>query len=281
MTPTNPFSAKEVEASFGGRYVLGSELRVGGQGVVYHAKRVRLPDGSACSDEVALKLHLDAKQDKRVQREIEAMKHLRHPALATLLEEGTIVIGGKQVRFIAWQFIEGEALDTKLSKGQLQEVAVVRIAADVTGAIVALWSRRIVHRDIAPKNIMIKPDGRAILIDLGGARHLDNTTITAPGLTFGTVGYFSPEQYRAERALTSASDIFTLAVVLLECLIGRHPTNLDQQQLVTTPPSANALIPSNSKELRDTVDEMLGIRASFRPQIDQLHQRFERMSNKR
>ena len=103
--PTNPFPIAEVTTAFNGRYVLGSELRVGGQGVVYRATRVRLPDGMSCSDDVALKLHLDAKQDKRVEREIEAMKHLRHPALATLREEGTIVIGGKKVRFIAWEFI--------------------------------------------------------------------------------------------------------------------------------------------------------------------------------
>jgi serine/threonine-protein kinase len=277
--PTNPFSVPEVEASFKGRYVLGAELRVGGQGVVYRAKRVRLADGSACSNEVALKLHLDAKQDKRVEREIEAMKHLRHPALATLLEEGTISIGGKQIRYIAWEFIEGEPLDLRLSRGTLTEREAIRIARNVTSAIVALWSKRIVHRDIAPKNIMIKPDGSAILIDLGGARHLDNSSITAAGMTFGTPGYFSPEQFRAERALTSASDVFTLAVVLLECLLGHHPTNHDQHQLATSPPSANVLIPSAGKELREAIDRMLQLRAPFRPPVDKLHATFDRLAN--
>lgn len=276
--PTNPYSASEVEASFKGRYVLGSELRVGGQGVVYRAKRIRLTDGSTSSNEVALKLHLDAKQDKRVEREIEAMKHLRHPALATLLEEGTITIGGKQTRYIAWEFIEGEPLDARLSKGGLSEREVVRIARDVTSAIVALWSKHIVHRDIAPKNIMIKPDGSAILIDLGGARHLDNTSITAAGMTFGTPGYFSPEQFRAERALTSASDVFTLAIVLLECLLGHHPTNLDQHQLASSPPSADVLVPSVAKELRDTINQMLRLRAPFRPPVDKLHATFDRLA---
>ena len=277
--PTNPFSAKEVETSFGGRYVLGAELRVGGQGVVYRARRVRLPDGTACSDEVALKLHLDAKQDKRVEREIEAMKHLRHPALATLLEEGTITIAGKQTRYIAWAFIDGEPLDVRLSKGAITEQEVVRIARDVTSAIIALWAKHIVHRDIAPKNVMIKPDGSAILIDLGGARHLDNTSITAAGMTFGTPGYFSPEQFRAERALTSASDVFTLAVVLLECLLGHHPTNHDQYQLVSSPPSANALVPAVGRELRETIDHMLQLRAAFRPTADKLHSTFQRLTN--
>ena len=279
--PSNPYSASDVEASFKGRYVLGSELRVGGQGVVYRAKRVHLADGSPCNDEVALKLHLDAKQDKRVEREIEAMKHLRHPALATLLEEGTITIGGKQTRYIAWEFIEGEPLDLRLSRGGLMEREAIRIARDVTSAIVALWSKHIVHRDIAPKNIMIKPDGSAILIDLGGARHLDNTSITAAGMTFGTPGYFSPEQFRAERALTSASDVFTLAVVLLECLLGHHPTNLDQHQLASSPPSATVLVPSAGKELRDTIDRMLQLRAAFRPSIDGLQATFQKLAKTR
>jgi len=278
MMPSNPFSAKEVEASFGGRYVLGAELRVGGQGVVYRAKRVRLPDSSACNDEVALKLHLDAKQDKRVQREIEAMKHLRHPALATLLEEGTITISGKQTRYIAWEFIDGEPLDLRLSRGAVTEQEAIRIARDVTSAIVALWARHIVHRDIAPKNIMTKPNGSAILIDLGGARHLDNTSITAAGMTFGTPGYFSPEQFRAERALTSASDVFTLAVVLLECLLGHHPTNHDQHQLASSPPSANLLVPGVGTELRETINQMLQLRAAFRPPADKLHITFQRLA---
>jgi serine/threonine-protein kinase len=278
MTPTNPFSANEVEASFGGRYVFGSELRVGGQGVVYRAKRVRLPDGSACSDEVALKLHLDAKQDKRVEREIEAMKYLRHPALATLLEEGTISIAGKQTRYIAWEFIEGEPLDLRLSRGAVTEHDAIRIARDVTSAIVALWAKHIVHRDIAPKNIMIKPDGSAILIDLGGARHLDNTSITAAGMTFGTPGYFSPEQFRAERALTSASDVFTLAVVLLECLLGHHPTNHDQHQLATSPPSSNSLVPGAGQEFRETINQMLQLRAAFRPPADKVLITFQRLA---
>jgi serine/threonine protein kinase len=246
--------------------------------VVYRAKRIRLPDGSACNDEVALKLHLDAKQDRRVEREIEAMKHLRHPVLATLLEEGTITISGKQTRYIAWEFIDGEPLDLRLSRGAVTEQEATRIARDVTSAIVALWAMHIVHRDIAPKNIMIKPDGNAILIDLGGARYLDNTSITAAGMTFGTPGYFSPEQFRAERALTCASDVFTLAVVILECLLGHHPTNHDQHQLASSPPSANLLVPGIGRELRETIDQMLQLRAAFRPPADKLHITFQRLA---
>jgi serine/threonine protein kinase len=122
---------------------------------------------------------------------------------------------------------------------------------------------------------MVRADGSAVLIDLGGARHLDNTTITALGTTFGTFGYFSPEQYRAEHALTSASDVFTLGVVLLECLLGRHPTSFDQTQLAISPPSSTAVVPNVRKELREVIDRMLQVRASFRPSLTFLREKFD------
>jgi serine/threonine-protein kinase len=273
----NPFNPREVETALDSRYVLGAEVRVGGQGVVYRATRVRDSAGDHRNNEVALKLHLDPRQDQRVEREIGAAKDLRHPALATLLEDGTIVINGRLTRYIAWEFIAGEPLDVRLSRGPLNESEVLRIARDVTLAIDAIWSKHIVHRDINPKNIMVRADGSAVLIDLGGARHIDNTTITAPGATFGTVGYFSPEQFRAEHGLTSASDVFALAVVLLECLLGRHPTAHDQVQLATSPPSADVLAPNTRKEFRQIVDAMLKIRAPFRPSLSFLQREFARL----
>lgn len=273
----NPFNKPDIEVALNNRYVLGAELRVGGQGVVYRARRVRDGSGVPCGNDVALKLHLDPKQDERVVREINAAKNLHHPALATLLEEGTITVCGRQTRYIAWDFIVGEPLDLRLSTGALSEQEALRIGRDIISAIAALWSRHIVHRDIAPKNIMVRTDGSAVLIDFGGARHLDKSTITMVGATFGTPGYFSPEQYRAEHALTSASDVFTLGVVLLECLLGRHPTNLDQHLLATSPPSAMALVPNVKEKLRETVDEMLQLRAPFRPSLSQLMAMFDRL----
>lgn len=277
----NPFNVAEIAAALGGRYVLGPELRVGGQGVVYRATRVRDVRGGVCSDDVALKLHLDSKQDERVEREIKAAKSLRHAALAALLEDGVVVIGGKNVRYIAWQYIQGEPLDARLSRGPLDERQTLQVAQDVVSAIAVLWSQRIVHRDIAPKNVMLMPNGRAVLIDLGGARHLDNTTITAAGATFGTPGYFSPEQCRAEHALTSASDVFTLGVVMLECLIGHHPTHGDQNALVSSPVPVASIIPAVTADLRQVIEGMLHPRAPFRPRIAELQARFHELLNAR
>ena len=279
MPTTNPFSSGDLVQALDHRYVLGNELRVGGQGVVYRATRVRDSDGIQRNNDVALKIHLDSIHDQRVEREIAASKNLRHPSLATLLEDGSIVIVGKLIRYIAWEFIEGEPLDARLKRGPLTQSDAVRVARDVTLAIAAIWARHIVHRDITPKNIMIRSDGSAVPIDLGGARYIDNTTITAPGLTFGTVGYFSPEQFRAEHGLTSSSDVFTLGVVLFECLLGRHPTGLDQYTLAMTPPSAASLLPQVRPELRNLLDAMLRLRASFRPTLSVLQSAFEELMN--
>src|SRR5712664_3520878 len=103
MTP-NPFSPRDIEAAFDHRYVIGNEIRVGGQGVVYRATRVRDELGTQRNNDVALKLHLDSRYDERVEREINAAKNLRHPTLATLLEEGSVVVGSKVTRYIAWEF---------------------------------------------------------------------------------------------------------------------------------------------------------------------------------
>lgn len=265
--PQNPFDSQLVEASFRGRYKITKELRVGGQGAVFKATR---DPGTPSSREVALKLHLDPKQDVRVEREIRAMTAMSHPALSQLIEHGLCDVGGTLTRYIAWEYIDGDPLDTVLSKGPLDESSVIRMAADVSSAIGAIWQKRIVHRDINPKNIMLRHGGGAVLIDLGGARHLDETSVTAVGSTFGTPGYFSPEQYRAERALTSASDIFSLGVVLEQSLSGKHPTGYDQQRIASAPPSCHTVAPNTSKALAAVIDKMLSIRAAFRPSIEDL-----------
>jgi len=128
-----------------------------------------------------------------------------------------------------------------MNGGRLLESEVLPIGRDIANAIAALWSQRIVHGDIKPSNIMLRNSGGAVLIDLGILRSFDEENIAkdlrpvdhfAPEQLrpWGTLGYFSPEQARGER-LTCASDIFSLGVVMLEALQGRHPTNFDQRAL--------------------------------------------------
>jgi serine/threonine-protein kinase len=240
--PSQPFEPAKIEAALGGRYNIAAEIAVGGQGVVFRATRTARPDGSPANDDVALKLHFRPGQAVRVQREIEAMESLSHPSLARLIEHGYCDVGVRHSRYIAYEFIEGLNLKQRLNHGgRLLESEVLPIGRDISAAIAALWSQRIVHGDLKPSNIMLRTSGRAVLIDLGILRCFEEDRAPRPLRPvdhfapeqlrpWGTVGYFSPEHARGER-LTCASDIFSLGVVMLECLQGRHPTNFDQRAL--------------------------------------------------
>jgi eukaryotic-like serine/threonine-protein kinase len=236
------FVPTEVEAALGHRYRIDYKIAAGGQGTVFRATRNSLPDGTATNDLVALKLHFDPKQAVRVQREVTALETLSHPNLERLIEHGHCYVSDRKTRYIAYEYIEGHTLKQRLKiGGRLLESEVLPIARDVSAAVAALWSQRIVHGDIKPSNIVLRESGEAVLIDLGVlrvhretvGRPLTPVGFFSPELVrgWGTPGYLSPEQVKGE-TLTCASDIFSLGVVILECLHGWHPTKGDQAGLL-------------------------------------------------
>lgn len=260
------FPLTNTNAALGQRFQVGDVIRGGGQGVVCRGSRIAMPDGRALVEDCAIKYYFDPAQDERVDREVKALEGFRHPNLANILEHGRIVLNGESVRYVAWEYIDGEPLDMKLRGGALSGRTVACIGRDVARAIDHIWSKRIVHRDVNPKNIMLRRgDAEAVLIDLGIARHLFESPLTGPGITWGTYGYLSPEQCRAEPNLTCHSDIFSLGVSLQEALAGHHPTRGDQQNLVAAPPRTSDLVPSSPAALAGIVDLMLSLRAPFRP----------------
>ena len=242
------FVPEEVEAAMGRRYQIGSKIASGGQGAVFRATRTSRADGTASNDLVALKLHFDPREAVRVEREVTALETLSHPNLERLIEHGHCYVGNRKTRYIAYEFIEGQTLRQRLKiGGKLLEHELLPIARDVSAAIAALWSQRIVHGDLKPSNIMLRKSGEAVLIDLGvlrifqesAGRPLRPVGYFSPDLVrgWGTLGYLSPEQARGEK-LTCASDIFSLGVVMLECLQGWHPTKGDQGALMDGIPAS-------------------------------------------
>jgi eukaryotic-like serine/threonine-protein kinase len=272
----HPFAPAEVEAALGQRFLVGPEIAVGGQGVVFKATRKLKPDGTETNDEVALKVHLYRSQDLRVQREIDAMAKISHPTLARFIEDGYCEVAGRRAPYVAWEFIDGMTLSDRLrSGGRLRESEVLAIGRDVSAAIAEVWLRRIVHGDIKPSNIMLKRSGNAVLIDLGAARYLEEDNSPAARRPFGTEGYLSPEQAKGSKALSCSSDIFSLGVVLVECLMGRHPTDHNQIALEEGIRASQYKIAA-STGLLCTLDKMLTIRPSFRPTPAGLSSYFQR-----
>ncbi len=207
------------------------------------------------------------------------MQSISHPCLARLIEQGYCDVAGRHTRYVAWEFVEGQPLSHRLKNGgPLLESEVVTIGRDVAAAIAAIWSQHIVHGDIKPSNIMLRDSGGAVLIDLGAARYLEQDNSPAARKPFGTPGYFSPEQLRGERNLSCASDIFSLGVVLLQCLLGRHPTDYHQSVLEEGIRASRAV--AGSVGLVYMLDKMLTVRPPFRPIPAQLSTYFQRLQEK-
>ena len=275
----HPFVPADIEAALDRRYIVGPEIAVGGQGVVFGATRALRPDGTAAHDVVALKLHLYRSQDIRVEREISAIEDISHPNLARLIEHGYCDVAGRRTRYVAWEFIEGQPLSHRLRSERLLESEVLPIGRDVSAAIAAIWSRRIVHGDIKPSNIMLRDSGGAVLIDLGVARYLEQGNTPAARRPLGTLGYLSPEQIGAEKGLSCASDIFSLGVVMLQSLLGRHPTDYDQSALADGIRASGGRL-GVSTGLLCTLDKMLSVRPAFRPIPAGLSGRFQRLQQR-
>jgi len=237
-------------------------LTPSGQGSVFSAT-LSAPSGGV--DTVALKIYNVGTLEERTDREIAAMRRLSSPCLVRLIGSGTQIVRGSDCIWIETEFIEGRSIATELQDGPLSELRTAAIIRDVAIAIEALWDERIVHRDIKPANVMLTGSGRAVVIDLGLARHVDLSSVTGIGATCGTLGYLSPEQARANHALTCKSDIFALGILAEECLLGRHPTGNQQSYLLTGGPKVATLGLRPSPILETVVDSMIQTDAFRRP----------------
>lgn len=206
-----------------GRYRLGEVIGRGGMSSVYTARDENL------GRDVALKLFApqaaDADELKRQEAEIKLLATLNHPSLVTLFDAGVDTRVPDQPRpFLTMELVEGQDLRGRLrhSPVPLEELAV--IGAGIADALAYVHGLGIIHRDIKPANILlvqVRPGEplRPKLTDFGIARIVDGTRLTATGTMVGTAAYLSPEQAMGS-PLSPATDIYSLGLVLLECIKG-------------------------------------------------------------
>jgi eukaryotic-like serine/threonine-protein kinase len=259
-------TCEQLTSALEGRYIDIQPLRAGGQAIVFKAQRLVTKERAPAGELVALKLFTRLEATERIEREVGAMMRIRHATLANLIEHGTVTLEHTVVRYVASEFVEGEALDHRIVKGPVPPPAVAAIGRDIGTAIEEIWTQLIVHRDVSPKNVMLRTGERdAVLIDLGIAKHLSQTRITTQGTVWGTTGYMSPEQWDGTLELACASDIFALGVVLVEALAGRHPTEGDQHDLLQRRIVVADLVPNAPAGLVQLAQRMLSMRSSFRP----------------
>ena len=203
-----------------GPWEIVAEIGHGGMGEVYRAARI---DGQF-DQQVAIKLVRigmgSSFINERFLHERQILASLNHPNIARLFDGGATDDG---VPYLVMELIEGHRIDAYCQVQRLSITERLQIFLEVCGAVQYAHQRLVIHRDIKPSNILVTNDGVPKLLDFGIAKIVDpardaETTVARPM----TPEYASPEQIRGE-AITTATDVYSLGVVLYQLLTGRSP----------------------------------------------------------
>ncbi|MEU6737956.1 serine/threonine-protein kinase [Streptosporangium sandarakinum] len=210
-----------------GRYRLDTRIGAGGMGEVWRG------EDTVLARTVAVKVLLPGRTDDpgflvRFQGEARAMATINHPGVVDVYDYGVHEVpGAGATAYLVMKFVDGEPLDRLLSRlGSIAPGPAMELISQAASALQAVHDQGIVHRDIKPGNLLVRPDGMLVLTDFGIARSDAASRLTDAGMVLGTAAYCAPEQ--AEGApVTPAVDIYALGVVAYECLAGQRPFDGD------------------------------------------------------
>lgn len=203
--------------TFSGRYEIKDRIGIGGMAEVYRAVDNVL--GRVVAVKVMLPQYAaDADFTRRFRQEAASAANLQSPYIVNVYDWGQ----DGQTYFIVMEFVRGSDLKTAIQqRGAINQRKVAEIGAQVCQALTVAHNQDIIHRDIKPQNIMVQPDGNVKVMDFGIAR-AKNSVEQKTSSVLGTAHYISPEQAQGKE-LTSASDIYSLGIVLYEAATGQLP----------------------------------------------------------
>ena len=215
--------------TFLGPYEILALLGAGGMGEVYRARDMRL-NRTVAVKILPTEFAQDAQSRARFEREAKTISQLNHPHICTLHDVGH----EKGVDYLVMEYLEGETIADRLTKGPLPLDQTIRYGIQIADALHRAHRQGIVHRDLKPGNIMITKSG-AKLLDFGLAKMVEQTMpplisitneptqrrVTAVGTIFGTFQYMAPEQLKGLEA-DAGSDIFAFGCTFYEMLTGKR-----------------------------------------------------------
>jgi hypothetical protein len=218
-TPTAARTASDLAgAVLSGRYALRALLGRGGMGEVYEAADLRL-DRTVAVKVMRPELAADRRFVARFEREARTAARLQHPGIV-----GVFDVGEDEGRvFTVLEHVPGRTLAELLrSEGPLAPARVAAIGADVADALAHAHVRGVVHRDVAPGNVMVRDDGVVKVLDFGIARALQGSGVLPSATARGTLAYAAPEVLHGEPG-DQRVDVFGLGAILYELLGGTPP----------------------------------------------------------
>ena len=248
-----------------GAYRLEAVLGHGGMGTVWLARRI---DGRF-EGQAAVKLlsaaMIGRPAEQRFVQEGSVLAKLRHPHIAQLIDAGVTPAGQP---YLVLEFVDGERIDAHAERHHLSIDGRVKLFLDVLAAVSHAHNHLIVHRDLKPSNILVTGSGVVKLLDFGvasllGAGQSDLTRESGAGLT---PEFAAPEQLLSE-PVTTATDVYSLGLVLFVLLVGRHPFSaegktapeLARSTLEREPPYASELVADmvRGRTLRGDLDNIV------------------------
>jgi eukaryotic-like serine/threonine-protein kinase len=251
-----------------GRYQLDRRLATGGMAEVWLAVDLAL-DRRVAVKWLKPSLASDPVVAERFRREAVAVAGLTHPNIVAVHD--VFEDGGRQA--VVMQLVEGKSLRQLLDQQKrLSPELTIHIGTCVAAALDAAHQAGFVHRDVKPGNILVTPDGRVLLTDFGIAKGLDDSAddLTSENVMMGTAKYLSPEQVRG-RKLDGRADLYSLGLVLYECLAGRVPfigqsdTDTALARLQRDPTDLAQLRPNLPPGLYDVIHRLLARNPNRRP----------------
>lgn len=236
------------------RYELIERIGSGGFSTVYRARDHKM------GRDVAVKaVRRTEELSDRATREARAAAQLGHPHIVTVFE----LAEDEDEVYLVSELVQGDTLTCRIADGSLSDRDCLDVALQVLDALDHAHQRGVIHRDIKPDNIMLAGDGplRVKVMDFGIAQLENTQRITRQGDVVGTISYMSPEQADGF-TVDSATDVYSAALTLYECLSGSHPfrggtaAEIVGRIQAGAPPLSQAR-PDLPQELSDLLDEAM------------------------